>query len=335
MKKKKPAGTLPVFAALAGNSFVAIIKFFAAFATGSSVLFSEAIHSLADTGNQALLAIGLKRSKKLPDEDYIYGYGRERFFWSLISACGIFFLGAGVTTYHGINSLITKEGFHYQPLIILVLAVSFIVESITLLIAVREIKAKHGAMGIREILNAGDPVTLSVLLEDCVAVLGVAVAFLSIILSKATGQYYYDGIGSIIIGILLGLVAITLITKNRNFLIGRSIPEELREKIAKLLEADPAIEKVLDFKSTVLDIGVYRIKCEIEFNGNVLINEIYKKGELKEEYIKVKDDFEEFKKFSVEFADRVPRLVGRKIDEIEKKIKSKAPEVKYIDIEIN
>lgn len=335
MENKKPIGTLPVYAALAGNSFVALIKFGAAYISGSSVLFSEAVHSLADTGNQALLAIGLKRSKKLPDEDFVYGYGRERFFWSLISACGIFFLGAGVTTYHGFSTLIAKETFHFQPIILVVLAVSFIIESITLMVAVREVKKRYGRTDLKTIYNTGDPVTLAVLLEDTVAVLGVTIAFISIGLSYLTGQYFWDSIGSIIIGILLGFVAVTLIIKNRNYLLGKTIPEGLQERIIETMEADPAIEKVIDFKSTVLDIGIYRIKCEVEFNGNVLIKEIYRKGKLKEEYENVRKDFEEFKKFCVEFADRVPRLVGRKIDDIEVKIKKENPEVKYIDIEIN
>ncbi|MFA6106218.1 MAG: cation diffusion facilitator family transporter [Patescibacteria group bacterium] len=332
---KKPIGTFPVFAALAGNSFVALIKFAAAFISGSSVLFAEAIHSLADTGNQALIAVGLKRSRKLPDEDFVYGYGRERFFWALISACGIFFLGAGVTIYHGIHSLAFGAGFEISPIVFVVLAVSFVVESMTLAVAVREIKIKYPGHKARTILDIGDPVTLSVLLEDSVAVLGVAIAFLSIILSKVTGAHYWDGIGSIIIGILLGGVAIILIIKNRNYLIGRTIPETLQEKIIEIMESDPAIERVIDFKSTVLDIGIYRVKCEVEFNGNVLIKKIYRKGDLKEEYERVKDDYEEFKKFCVDFADRVPRLVGKKIDEIEVKLKKENPEVKYIDIEIN
>ncbi|MFA6394257.1 MAG: cation diffusion facilitator family transporter [Patescibacteria group bacterium] len=335
MKNKKPIGSLPVYAALVGNSFVALIKLAAAFISGSSVLFSEAIHSLADTGNQGLIAIGLARSRKLPDEDYVYGYGRERFFWALISACGIFFLGAGVTVYHGIHSIFSGQGFEMSPIIFIVLALSFIVESATLAVAIREVRHRYFGSGLKSVFNTGDPVTLSVILEDGVAVLGVGIAFFSIILSRLTGWRYWDGIGSIIIGILLGCVAVILIMKNKNYLIGRTIPDDLREEIIELLESDPAVERVIDFKSAVLDIGIYRVKCEIEFNGNVLIKEIYRRGDLREEYENVKNDYEEFKKFCVDFADRVPRLVGKKIDEIEVKLKKENPEVKYIDIEIN
>ena len=335
MRIYQTSGFLSVAAALIGNVFVASIKFIAAVTTGSSVLFSEAIHSVADTLNQVLILIGLKRSTKLPDEDFIYGYGYERFFWALISACGIFFIGAGITSYSGIISLIQPKGIIYEPFIIFVLLASLIIESITFGIAYRELKHRYPKMTLMERIREGDPSTLAVFFEDGVAVLGVFIAFISLWLTFTTGHYYWDGIGSIIIGVLLGAVAITLIIKNKNFLIGKAIPDDLQEHIIEMLEADPAIEHVIDFKSIVLDIGVYRIKCEIEFNGYVLLKEIYKVQSLREQFNEVKDDYEEFKKFCVDYADRIPRLVGKKIDEIERRIKLENPGVKYIDIEIN
>jgi len=329
-------GFWAVLPAIVGNFLVAVIKLIAYIISGSSVMFSEAIHSFADTTNQSLLMVGLKRSTKQSNDDYVYGYGRERFFWALISACGIFFLGAGVTIYHGISVLISgSEVIHYGSINIWVLFVSFVIEGFTLILAFRELKIISPELSWRKRLKYGDPSTLAVILEDGIAVLGVVIAIVMIWLTKITGNIFWDALGSVIIGVLLGFVAIVLILKNRSYLIGRAMPSHLRKEIVKMMEVDPMIEKVIDFKSTTLDVGIYRIKCEVEFNGNYLVKEIFNKDELREEYEEIRNDFEEFKKFYVDYADRIPRLVGRKIDEIETRIKSKYQGVKYIDIEIN
>jgi zinc transporter 9 len=328
-------GFLPVVAALIGNLCIAAIKFVAFFVSGSVSLFSEAIHSVADTTNQALLLVGVMRSVKKPSAEFAYGYGLERFFWALISACGIFFLGAGVIIYHGIDSLINRTEMVHHPIVYIVLAVSLVVESVTFWLAYRELRRSNYGKSFKEALEVGDPSTLAVLYEDGLAVIGVAVAFTGIMLAQITGQAYWDSIGSILIGILLAIVAIVLIAKNRQFILGKAIPEDIQDKIVRMLEADPAIERVLDFKSSTLDIGIYRIKCEIEFNGNVLMREIYKHESLHDQYDEIREDYEEFKKFCAHFADQVPRLVGRKIDEIETRIKADNQSVKYIDIELN
>lgn len=336
-QKKKVVGMMPVIAAICGNATVMLLKFGAFFITGSNVMFSEAVHSVADTLNQVFLAVGLKRSLKQPSEDFAYGFGSERFFWALISACGIFFLGAGVTIYRGVNGLIHHETIHFSVFSLVVLVISFLIEIVTFFLAVKEIKAHHPGRTFRHALSEADPSTLAVFYEDGVALLGVVVAFASIGLTYLTGQYYFDPIGSILIGLMLAIVALFLIAKNREYLIGRTMPDDIEESVKEILESEPAIERVLDFKSNTLDVGVYRVKCDIEFNGYVLLKEIYQgKGTtLRDDYNDVKDDFEEFKKFCADYADRLPRLVGRKIDEIENKLKQEHPGIKYIDIEIN
>ena len=336
MKSHNISGFFSVLAALIGNAIVAVIKFAAAFISGSSAMFSEAIHSVADTLNQSFLLVGIIRSRKKPDDEFIYGYGNERFFWALISACGIFFIGAGVTIYNGITSLIAPHELEYHPIVFVVLAISFVIESVTLFIALRELNKRHRHKhSILSFFKEGDPSTIAVVLEDSVAVLGVFIAAGSIGLTMYTGNQTFDSLGSIIIGVLLGCVAVLLIYKNKKYLIGHSIPENLEEEIIELLEKDPAIEKVIDFKSTVLDVGIYRVKCEIEFNGNALLKELSKGYPLKEAYEDVKGDYEEFKKFVADYTDRVPRLVGKRIDDIEKTIEAKYPSVKHIDIELN
>lgn len=333
--KNKIAGSVPVLMALVGNFFISLMKLAGFFISGSSVLFSEAIHSFADTANQTLLLIGIRRSTKAPNEEFSYGFGRERFLWALISACGIFFIGAGVTIYSGVDSLIHEEHVSIKPIIFIILIVSFIIESFTFLVALKELRGVSKKWNISKIIKDGDPATLAVLYEDGIAVLGVIVALTSITLTYLTGQFYWDAIGSIIIGLMLALVAVILIDKNRKFLIEKSIPDEIKNQIIEALESEPAIEKVMDFKSSILDVGIFRIKCEVEFNGAALLKEMYKKKVLREEYESIKDDYDEFMRFFAENVDRIPRVMGKKIDEIEKNIQKKFPAIKHLDIEIN
>lgn len=334
-KKENALGYFPVVAAFSGNILIVILKIFGFMISGSGALFSEAIHSFADAANQFLLLVGLKRSTKKANVDFSYGYGRERFFWSLVSACGIFFIGAGITIYHGISSLFSEHEISTGWMTFAILIVSFVVEGLTFLSALRELRHSNKGMKFKEIMEHGNPTTLAVLYEDGVAVIGVLIALSSIWLAHITGNYYWDSIGSILIGLLLGIVAIMLINKNREYLIGKTIPKKAQKRIIKLLENDPSIEKVIDFKSTILDVGRYRIKCEIEFNGPSLIRTIFPTGVLREEYDFVKDDYENFIKFCVDYSDKVPRMIGTKINEIERKIEKEVSEVKHIDIEIN
>jgi len=332
---KPIVGLLPVALALMGNIFVAIIKFFGFTISGSGAMFSESVHSVADTVNQSLLLFGIRRSRRRPDEGFSYGYGKERFFWALISACGIFFLGAGVTVYHGIELLITKEMPELSPMVFIILFVSFVVESFTLFIAWRELKRSNVDRTFAEALLHGDPSTIAVLYEDGVAVLGVLVALVSLTLTVLTGNAIWDAVGSILVGLLLGVVAIILIQKNHKYLIGMNIPDEIRMRIIEILEADPTIDRVLDFKSSVLDVGIYHIKCEIEFNGSALMYEVAKRGELRDEYDSIRDDYSEFLKLVVGYFGRVPRLMGSHIDRLEKIVQKEIPEIRHIDIEIN
>ena len=334
-KSHTTQGSLPVIAALLGNIVIAVLKFVGFFISGSGVLLSEAIHSVADTANQGLLMVGIKRSSKKATEEFSYGYGKERFLWALISACGIFFVGAGATTYQGITALIKTEHIEINYVLFLILAVSFVIESITFAVAYRELRNMNRGMKLAKILKQGDPATIAVLYEDGIAVLGVMVAFISILLAKVTGQYQWDALGSIVIGCMLAIMAIVLIDKNRALLIGKAIPEEVRDRIVEILESDPVIEKVIDFKSAIMDVGTYRIKCDAEFNGNALAKEMFAHGTLKEEFELVKDDYQEFIKFCVDYIDRVPRMVGTHIDRLEKQIQKEFPEVRHIDIELN
>ena len=335
MALRQAAGFWPVVAAIGGNAVVTVSKFGAALVSGSSSMFSEAVHSLADTLNQILLLVGLKRSLKKADESFEYGYGSERFFWALISAVGVFFVGAGITAYKGVTSLTYPEEIEFTIVVYVVLVVAFIIELYTFRIAARSLRKTHPDASWLERLRLADPMTLAVYLEDAVAVIGVVIAAAAVSATYYTGNPLYDAAGSICIALALAVTALTLIVKNRAYLLGRAMPEEVQEEVVKLLEADPAIEKVVDFKSSVLGWGVYRIKCEVEFNGGALLREAYRRGRMRKEYEDIRSDYEAFKKFCADYADRIPRLIGKKIDEIEKRIREKHPSIRHIDIELN
>jgi zinc transporter 9 len=332
---KKISGLLPVIAAFLGNILVCLAKFAGFVITGSGVMFSEAIHSLADTANQSLLIIGVSKSTKQPDAAYPYGYGRERYIWAMLSACGIFFIGCGVTVYRGVWAWLSPATIQYNGVNIYILLTALVIESCTLSLAWRDVKRHFPEAKIGKILADGDPTTLAVVYEDGLAVLGIIVAFSSLGLTYLTGQPHWDALGSIIIGLLLGVTAILLIAKNRNYLITKSIPKETEELIIDILNNDPTIEKVLNFKSAILDVDKYLIECDVEFNASSLIKELSRHHFLENEYAEVKESYENFMKFSVDYMDRVPRLVGKKIDELEKKIRAQVPQAVFIDIEIN
>lgn len=333
MSNSHQSWKVAVLAAIIWNSTVTILKFIVFFISGSTAMFAEWVHTLADSMNQILLYIGIKKSTKKADEKFSYGYWKERFFWALISACWIFFLGAWVTLYHWVEGLIHPSEIENYWLSYLVLIISFVVEWLTLYIALKSVYKKE--FGLLKSIKESDNASYAVILEDSVAVLWVTIAFFAILLTKVTGHLFFDSIGSIIIWLLLGWVAILLIIKNKNYLMWQSINEFEKEDIIELIESDPLIIKVLDFKSEIIDIGAYIIKCEVEFNWTALMKEINKHNFLQDEYEDVKDSYEDFLRFCVEYANRIPRLIWKNIDTLELKIKKHYPEIRHIDIELN
>lgn len=329
------AGFVPALAALLGNATIGILKWIGFFATGSSVLFAEAVHSLADVSNQALLLFGVIRARRAPTPEFEYGYGRERFFWALISACGIFFLGAGITLFHAWEAIMHPVHAGLSSLSLGILVVALAIELATLVVALRALKMKFRTHSWRYALAHGDPVTVAVVYEDAVAVLGVLVALGSMALAEYTGEARWDGFGALLIGGLLAFIAIVLIRKNHQYLIGRSMPEAMRRKIVKLLENDPIIEKVIDFKSSTLGLDEYRVKCEIEVNGTSLFREMRERQFVSDSFEEMGDSEEEFVRFCVEYADRIPRIIGEHINRVEGLVQKAYPSVVHIDIELN
>lgn len=322
---------LAVGAAIAGNSLVAVSKFAAFFLTGSGAMLSEGIHSFADTLNQVLLMIGIVRSDRQADGKFRYGYHAERYVWALISAVGIFFLGCGVTLYHGIDAFFHPHAVESPEIAVGVLIFALIVEGIVLWVAFKALwKAAEGRPFWKYINTEADPSAVAVFFEDGAACLGVVIALAAIGLSHATGDARWDAVGSIVIGLLLGALAIWLIARNQMLLVGPSIPDADRDAIRKILEDSPIVEEVIDLRTRVLSTEHYRVKINAVFDGAVMSHKL--DPALRQAYDEVKD-FEGFKDFAHSYADMVSDLLGDEIDELERQIKAVVPKAEYIDIE--
>nr|CAB3484094.1 unnamed protein product [Digitaria exilis] len=232
------------------NFLVFSLKFGVWVSTSSHVMLAELVHSVADFANQALLAYGLSSSRRAPDALHPYGYSKERFVWSLISAVGIFCLGSGATIVHGVQNLWSSqppENIHWAALVI---GGSFLIEVVYFLF-----------------ICHSSPITFllisNVVLQDGAAVTGLAIAAASLVAVQTTENAIYDPIGSIIVGNLLGMVAIFLIQRNRHALIGRAIDDHDMQRVLEFLKSDPVVDALYDCKSEVIGPGFFRFKAEI------------------------------------------------------------------------
>ena len=234
-----------IYAALAGNTLVAITKFVAAAVTGSSAMLSEGIHSVVDTGNQCLLLYGIHRAKRPPDEQFPFGYGKEIYFWSFVVALLVFSVGAGVSIYEGVHRLYHPRQVVNPLVSYIVLIFAMIFEGGSWVFALREFSRIKGRRGYIEAVHKGkNPTVFMVLFEDAAATLGLIIAFLGVLLGQLTGSMAYDGIASILIGLILGGTAIWLALETKSLLVGESALPEVVQGIQQLAGAFPEIEVV-------------------------------------------------------------------------------------------
>ncbi|PHT45815.1 Metal tolerance protein C4 [Capsicum baccatum] len=334
-------GQRAVTTALWCNFLVFSLKFGVWFVSSSHVMLAEVVHSVADFANQALLAYGLSSSRRAPDAIHPYGYSKERFVWSLISAVGIFCLGCGATIVHGVQNLWTSE----QPANIgyaaLVIGGSFIIEGISLVVAIQAVRKGAAAEGmtVRDYIWRGhDPTAVAVMTEDGAAVTGLAIAAASLVAVNATGNPIYDPIGSIIVGNLLGMVAIFLIQRNRHALIGRAIDDHDMDRVLQFLKNDPVVDSIYDCKSEVIGPGFFRFKAEIDFNGVVLVQNYLERAGREvwakqfREASEDKDDAALLKLMSI-YGEEVVTALGSEVDRLEKEIQEIVPGIRHVDIE--
>jgi cation diffusion facilitator family transporter len=231
--------------AILGNIAIAVTKFVAAFMTGSSAMVSEGIHSFVDTGNGALMLLGLRQSQKPPDADHPFGYGKELYFWSLIVSFGIFAVGCGMSVYEGLTHLL-----HPEPIInpfwnYAVLGFAFLFEGISWLFGWRVFRMAKGRRGILQAIHESkDPSTFLVFLEDSAALVGLVIASVGIVLGRLWNNPYMDGLASVLIGLLLGVISIFLARESKGLLIGEGVDKETLNNIRQLVEADTDVDHV-------------------------------------------------------------------------------------------
>ena len=217
-----------IYAALIGNFLIALTKFIAFFITKSSAMLSEGVHSVVDTGNQILLLYGLRRAKMPADERFPFGHGKEVYFWSFVVAIMIFAVGAGISIYKGVHHVLHPIPILNPYLNYIVLGLAMLFEGAAWYFAFTEFTKAKGKWGYVQAVQRGkDPTMFVVLFEDSAAMAGLIIAFLGILLSQITGNAVYDGIASIIIGLILGGTAAWLAYETKGLLIGESANKEV------------------------------------------------------------------------------------------------------------
>jgi cation diffusion facilitator family transporter len=288
-----------IFAALIGNGLIAITKFVASVMTGSSAMFTEGIHSAVDTGNQVLLLYGLSRSKKPPSEKFPFGHGKEIYFWSFVVAILIFAVGAGISIYEGIEAIRHPHPISDPTVNYIVLGLAIIFEGAAWIFAFRAFTKAKGKWGYIEAVQRGkDPSLFVVLFEDSAAALGLIVAFAGIMLSQVTGDYRFDGIASVIIGLILGGTAAWLAHETKGLLIGESANKVVVDGVRAMVNKMSEVEKVNEILTMHMGPEFILVNISVEFGDHFKTTNLEKAiahvdAAIKEEFPAVKRVFVE------------------------------------------
>eukprot|EP00750_Incisomonas_marina_P026463 INCI591.2.p2 GENE.INCI591.2~~INCI591.2.p2 ORF type:complete len:292 (+),score=55.38 INCI591.2:1057-1932(+) len=283
--------------------------------------------------------VGVRRSSRTPNYDHPYGHASERYIFGLISGVGIFFLGCGVTVYHGVTLLLEPaHAIESLPIAFGVLAFSGLVESYTLFVAWRQVRQAAADINmpmLKYIKDGPDPIGVAVMMEDGAAVIGVGIAAASLGLTWWTGNIMFDAIGTMAIGGLLGGVAAFLVTKNREMLVGRSVPRESLQAVEQALLNDKIVRTVYGTKGVVMGSDQVRFKAEIQFNGwNLTEKYLAKTGVdlgLAQSRLNSKEDLDTFLCL---FGDDLVDMLSDEVDRLEGVVREHLPTAKYVDLEV-
>jgi len=263
-----------VVAALAGNLAITLCKFGAAFASGSTATLAEAVHSVADSGNQGLLLIGMSLAARPADERFPFGRASEKYFWPFVVALMLFSVGGAFAIFEGATHIfrLEKEAHGSQWWSLGVLGVSFLFEALSFRVAFREFKVlAKGKPWVEAMREARDPTIPLVLAEDTTALLGLGIALAAVILSTATGWRYWDPIGSVLIGILLCTVAVVLAKLTHALLIGASATPEEQGKVLALTESVEGVDRVTQILTLHLGPDVVILAMKIAFERGMTV----------------------------------------------------------------
>ncbi|RMG67316.1 MAG: cation diffusion facilitator family transporter [Bacteroidetes bacterium] len=291
----------PIYAAIAANVAIAISKFVAAALSGSSAMLSEGIHSLVDTGNGLLLLYGLRAAQRPADEDHPLGHGKEVYFWSLVVAVLIFAIGGGMSFYEGIAHLQHPEPIADARLSYIVLVLAMVFEGAALFFALKSFNRQRRGQGFwKAIHESKDPTNFAVVFEDGAALLGLLVALGGVFLTDYTGNPLWDGVASVVIGLILTVIAVLLAYESKALLIGESARPEVRRAIRELVVADPATHLVNPPITMHFGPENILLALDVEFKDELAADEIEQavarlESEIREQHPAVKRIFIEAK----------------------------------------
>lgn len=263
-----------ILTALVANMGIAVAKFVAAAITGSSAMLTEGVHSMVDSTNQLLLLYGRKRANKPADALHPFGYGRELYFWSFVVAILVFALGAGVSVYEGVLHVLDPEPAVSPLIAFVVLAIAFALEGWSTLAALKDFNAARRGSIWQEIRQTKDATTLVILLENTGALVGLVLAAIGLGLSLVTGNPVWDGLASVMIGVVLGVLALLLIHEAKGLLIGEAADPELVANIRSCAEAHKEIVTVHDVMTVHSSPTMVTVIISADFDDTITARDV-------------------------------------------------------------
>jgi cation diffusion facilitator family transporter len=269
--------TLTVIIAFFANLAIALGKTVVALVSGSASMLAESAHSWADTGNQILLFIADRRSKRPPDSEHPLGYGREAYVWSMIAAMGLFTAGAVVSIWNGVSKLFESGGESSYFWAYIVLGIAFVFEGISFAQAFRQTHREAKRLDrdvLHHALTTSDPTLRAVFAEDSAALVGLVIAALGVFLHQLTGSAVYDAIGSILVGVLLAEVAVVLMNQNRRFLTGQETDKEIRGAVLARLKELPDVSRVTYLRLEYVGPRQVLLVASIDLEGEAVESEV-------------------------------------------------------------
>ncbi len=270
--------TRAVVVALAANAAIAATKYAAAFFTGSSAMLAEAVHSTADCGNQLLLLLGMRRARRPPNTEYPLGFGKEIYFWSFVVAIMLFSVGGLFSIYEGAHKLAEPRPLAAPLLALGVLAFGIAMEGLSMAGCLREVnKVRAGRTLWQWFRGTRNSELVVVFGEDLAALFGLALAFAAVLATWLTGDGLYDALGTIAIGALLVAVASMVGIEVKALLVGQGVEAPVRRAMIEFLEADPAVEKILDLLTLHMGPDVMvavKARMHEQASQEVLVDEI-------------------------------------------------------------
>jgi cation diffusion facilitator family transporter len=259
-------GTKAIVAAFFANLGISIAKFIGFLITRSASMLAESIHSVADTGNQALLLLGGRRARREPTTLYPFGYGRERYFWSFVVALVLFTLGSAFAIYEGLHKLDHPEPIESPVVAYVILSVAIVLEAFSLRTAIVESRLAKGSMGWWAFVRRSKTPELPVvLLEDIGAQAGLVIALFAVTMSEVTDTPEWDGYGTLTIGALLGVIAVFLAIEMKGLLIGEAAESDVQDRIQKAVEGDADVVRLIHFRTQHLGPDELLVAGKVQF----------------------------------------------------------------------